>query len=61
MKDACEVLGLGWNSFSEEALKALGDMLAGHKRLRELYMPNCDSCVGRQSSTHSFLEGLEPF
>jgi len=56
---ALEVLGLGWNCFSEEALKALGDMLATHKRLRELHMPNCDSCVsGVESSTHLFLEGL---
>lgn len=56
---ALEVLGLGWNCFSEEALKALGDMLASHKRLRELHMPNCDSCVsGVESSTHLFLEGL---
>eukprot|EP00913_Durusdinium_trenchii_P008422 g7910.t1 len=53
-----EVLGLGWNCFSEEALKSLGDMLSGHKRLRELHMPNCDSCVGSHSSTHVFLEGL---
>ena len=31
--------------------------LSGHKRLRELHMPNCDSCVGSHSSTHVFLEG----
>ncbi|CAJ1440559.1 unnamed protein product [Effrenium voratum] len=55
-----EVLGLGWNCFSEEALRALGDMLASHKRLRELYMANCDSCQRSEgkSSTHRFLEGL---
>ncbi|CAE7245013.1 argH2, partial [Symbiodinium sp. CCMP2456] len=57
---ALEVLGLGWNSFSEEALRSLGDMLASHKRLRELHLPNCD-CRARvvsQPSMHIFLEGL---
>ena len=28
-KILCQVLGLGWNCFSEEALKSLGDMLLG--------------------------------
>jgi len=57
---ALEVLGLGWNSFSEEALQTLGDMLASHKRLRELHLPNCDcqARVGSQPSMHIFLEGL---
>ncbi|CAE7433994.1 ddaF [Symbiodinium natans] len=55
-----EVLGLGWNSFSEEALQSLGDMLASHKRLRELHLPNCDcrALIGSQPSMHVFLEGL---
>ena len=36
----------------------MSSRLASHKRLRELHMPNCDSCVsGVESSTHLFLEG----
>jgi len=55
-----EVLGLGWNCFSEEAFRALGSGLSGHRSLKDLQLPNCDSCTAPagQSPMCVFLESL---